>query len=213
MPYNYCLLESTLMGTELPEGWFEVTPGSFSDGAVRVDARTAETIEFGIELSPDKWEVSPVPSDVIRAALRATVARSSEPCFCSACYRGDPEECEKVWWIERLREEGYTIIEPGSGVVSAIAEAQDHLQGALDIADQMDELLNNPNPLREKLEAEGLMKHVENPGLAYREGLAEGNRIRLEEHRRYRSRALWAFGIFFLVYLLIAGLGILIGWP
>lgn len=67
--------------------------------------------------------------------------------------------------------------------------------------------------LKETLEAAGLMKHVEDTGLAYREGLAEGNRIRLEEHRRFGRRLLWFLGGFIIIYLLFAAVGTLIRWP
>lgn len=34
-------------------------------------------------------------------------------CFCSACHRGDPGQCEKEAWVARLREEGAIVLMPG----------------------------------------------------------------------------------------------------
>lgn len=173
------------MASELPTGWAQVTERSFTDGTVRVDARD-DVIEFGAETAPDEWLMVPVPTVVIQAALQATVARSpvGAPCFCSPCFRGDPEHCGKVAWIARLRDEGYTVLESDTDEPA-------------------------PNRLREHLEAEGLMKYVDDPKLAYREGLAEGNRIRLASEQKVRNWALWFFGGFIVIYLLLS---VFSGW-
>jgi hypothetical protein len=38
---------------------------------------------------------------------------ATDGCACSACFRGEPSQCEKARWLERLTEQGYLVLAPG----------------------------------------------------------------------------------------------------